>query len=126
MKTKQEMFQKYSDAQTKANDCEALMKSILRNIDRKEEEIRFTIKSMKKSVDRLEEIALNKKVLTEDPYFDTLIAAQREKKEEGLQARIEQLKNMKEKNASLKNVIEDEEPEFFQKMQNEEIQKFKQ
>ena len=73
-----------------------------------------TIENMRKAVNTLQEIALNKKVLTPDEYFDTLIASEQKNKECKWMKRVELLEEMKRDNKLLKNIVESNDIEVLQ------------
>eukprot|EP00485_Elphidium_margaritaceum_P008381 CAMPEP_0202690846 /NCGR_PEP_ID=MMETSP1385-20130828/5733_1 /ASSEMBLY_ACC=CAM_ASM_000861 /TAXON_ID=933848 /ORGANISM="Elphidium margaritaceum" /LENGTH=654 /DNA_ID=CAMNT_0049346161 /DNA_START=1369 /DNA_END=3333 /DNA_ORIENTATION=+ len=123
-RTKQEMADKYHMAQGEAAKCEDIMKRLLSAINETEANIRDTIVKMKESVNRLQEIALNKNVLTDDQYFDTLIAAEKDEGRRGWEERVRQLESMKKDNKLLRDVTEGKEPISWKK--NDQFLKYQQ
>lgn len=114
-KTKQEMFEQYNLAQDKAANCEKLCNKMLEEIQETEDRIRQTIVLMRESVDRLREIALNKKVLTDKQYFDKLIMQEEEERKGKWKQRVEQLKRMRDHNELLNEVVQGDEDHFIAK-----------
>eukprot|EP01083_Nonionella_stella_P284049 966851_1 len=92
---KKEMANKYDLAKGEKVTAENLMKAVKRKIKKCEEDTAATIQRMKKSVDRLQQIALNKTVMSNEKYFDSLIAAETQTKEEGWVERVNELIKMK-------------------------------
>ena len=58
------------------------------------------------SVNRLSEIALNKKIGIDDQYFDFMIEREQYQQKSGYYERIKQIKQKKQQNQLLKNIIE--------------------
>ena len=107
-RTKKEMAEKYNMAKAESAKCEDIMKELMEDINDTEQDIIYDVREMRKSVNRLREIALNKKVLTDDEYFDTLIASEKEERKQGWEDRVKQLESMKKDNKLLKDVVDDE------------------
>eukprot|EP00483_Globobulimina_turgida_P009897 UN09916 len=75
---------------------------------------------MKKSVERLKEIALNPKAIGDSEYFDILITAQKQNQEEGWSARVTQLEKMKNNMGTTQAIINAKDPEqIAQKLLND-------
>merc|ERR1712130_885364 len=100
--TKESLKEKYDLAGDKKASIVDIMVKILEKMQEQQEQIKSNIQMMKSSVQRLQDIALNDKVLTEDEYFDTLIDAEQKEKKLGWNDRVKQLKKLKESNANLR------------------------
>eukprot|EP00484_Ammonia_sp_Unknown_P030421 CAMPEP_0197037882 /NCGR_PEP_ID=MMETSP1384-20130603/14977_1 /TAXON_ID=29189 /ORGANISM="Ammonia sp." /LENGTH=709 /DNA_ID=CAMNT_0042468259 /DNA_START=111 /DNA_END=2240 /DNA_ORIENTATION=- len=127
-RTKKEMAEKFEMAKGQKATAENLMRASIRKIDELEQEIIRTIKGMKKSVNRLKEIALNTEVLTDDQYFDTLIQTERDEAKPEWEDRVRQLENMKKQNGLLRDVTEKDENDFLKKefRSNQYLQTYRQ
>eukprot|EP01084_Bolivina_argentea_P206889 353107_1 len=91
-KTKKEMAKQYEYAAKKIVKHADIIKDKIKKIKELEIHIMKTIEKMRKAVNILQEIALNKKVLTPDEYFDTLIVQQKQNTDdEGWQDGVELL-----------------------------------
>eukprot|EP01084_Bolivina_argentea_P259850 438645_1 len=123
-KTIDEMAKNYNEGKKEAANCENVMKNILAKIEKTEKQIRETIVNMKNSVNRLKEIALNKNILTDDQYFDTLIQAEQDEKRKGYRNRVLQLKSLKDQNKLLRDVHSGKEPISW--ANNQDLKKYKQ
>ena len=107
-----EMFQKYSKAKQKVESAEQLIARMKQEIKTQDYKVRKAIKMMKESVNRLQKIALRKKVLSDDEYYDTLISMEQSERKEGWQKRCESLTKMKEDKATFLKIMEDPDKEF--------------
>eukprot|EP00483_Globobulimina_turgida_P004418 UN04427 len=79
--------------------CDEVIEALQTDMEKNDEEILAKVQKMKDSVTRLQEIALNKKVVskTNEEYFYELIKMEEKNREEGWEKRVEELTRMKKR-----------------------------
>eukprot|EP00483_Globobulimina_turgida_P004001 UN04009 len=79
--------------------CDEVIEALQTDMEKNDEEILAKVQKMKNSVTRLQEIALNKKIVskTNEEYFSELIQMEEKNREEGWEKRVEELTRMKKR-----------------------------
>jgi len=126
--TNKELEAKYYDSTNTKSKFEQILENTEAEFD--EECIRCfdSQETLKNSIDRLKEIALNKNSFqNSEEYIDLMIISEKDQKKEGFQARIESLSELRSCHKTIKELYEngDKKTQDFEKFKREMLEEKK-
>ena len=105
--TSQELYQKYNKAKSDKNKHESMIGAIQGELQKMQDGVLYNIDRTRKSLQRLDEIALRPNPLTEVDYIDLLIESEEQNKELGWQQRVKSFYAVRKKAQLVAKVIKD-------------------
>ncbi|GAB1224261.1 hypothetical protein ENUP19_0182G0002 [Entamoeba nuttalli] len=103
--TAKEVFERYNEGKKGVANAESILRKLEEEYDKIQMECYDKEQEIIECVNKLSEIALNKKVNSSNEYLDMLIQTENEEKKPGYEVRIEGYKKLKQTNEMIEDIM---------------------